>query len=75
MFLPVLWIYSRFVSPLWGAAFGVVFIIGRAIYGVTYVRDPKSRSVGFALTSLPTLIMMVWILVWAVMAIANGAAF
>ena len=34
----------HFVSPLWAAALGVVFIIGRAIYANAYVRDPKSRS-------------------------------
>jgi uncharacterized MAPEG superfamily protein len=69
MFLPSLWIFGRYVSPLWAAGLGVVFIIGRAIYAVTYVRDPKSRSLGFALTSLPSLIMMVGILVWAVRAL------
>lgn len=75
MFLPALWIFARFISPLWAAGFGIVFVIGRAIYAVSYVRDPKSRGLGFALTALPTLIMMVWILVWAVTAIAKGAAF
>jgi len=73
VFLPTLWIFARFISPVWGAGFGVVFIIGRAIYAATYVRDPKSRSLGFALTALPSLIMMVWIVIWAIRAIANGA--
>lgn len=74
MFLPTLWIYASFVSPLWAAAFGVVFLIGRTIYAISYVRDPKSRSLGFGLTALPTLVMLIWIVVWAVRAIANGAA-
>jgi glutathione S-transferase len=74
MFLPTLWIFARFISPLWAAGFGVVFIIGRAIYAVSYVRDPKSRALGFALSALPTLAMMVWIIVWAIRAIASGAA-
>jgi len=69
IFLPSLWIFARYISPIWAAALGVVFIIGRAIYAVAYVRDPKSRSLGFALTSLPTLIMMIGILVWAVRAL------
>jgi len=73
MFLPVMWIFARFISPLWAAAFGVVFIIGRMIYAITYVREPKSRALGFALTAIPTLIMMVWLLVWAVQALASGA--
>lgn len=73
-FLPVLWIYASFVSPWWAAGFGAIFIIGRAIYSITYVRDPKSRAVGFALTAVPTLIMCVWIIVWVVRAIATGAA-
>jgi hypothetical protein len=74
MFLPTLWIFASFISPLWAAGFGVVFIIGRAIYAVSYVRDPKSRALGFALSALPTLAMMVWIVVWAIRAIASGAA-
>jgi len=73
LFLPSLWIFAHFVSPLWAAALGVVFIIGRAIYAVTYVRDPKSRSLGFALTSLPTFVMLIGIIVWAIRALMNGA--
>lgn len=69
MFLPSLWIFAFYVSPIWAAALGVVFMIGRAIYAISYVRDPKSRSLGFALTSIPTLIMMIGILVWAVRAL------
>jgi len=69
LFLPSLWIFARFIAPLWAAAFGLVFILGRAIYAISYVRDPKSRSLGFGLTALPTFIMMIWILVWAVRAL------
>ena len=74
MFLPALWMFSSFVSPLWAAALGVVFLLGRAIYAVTYVRDPKSRALGFALTALPTLAMLIGIVVWGIRAILLGAA-
>ena len=69
LFLPTLWIFAGYISPLWAAALGAVFIIGRAIYASSYVRDPKRRSLGFALTALPTLAMMISILAWAVRAI------
>lgn len=72
MFLPVLWIFAAYISPLWAAALGLVFIVGRAIYAVAYVRDPKSRSLGFALTALPILAMLLGILVWAVHYILVG---
>jgi glutathione S-transferase len=74
LFLPSLWIFANYISPLWAAALGVVFIIGRAIYATSYVRDPKSRSLGFGLTAFPILAMMIGIVVWAVRAILLGAA-
>lgn len=66
LFLPSLWIFASFVSPLWAAGLGAVYVLGRGIYSISYVRDPGTRSLGFALTSIPTVTMMVWILVWAI---------
>jgi glutathione S-transferase len=74
LFLPSLWIFASYVSPLWAAALGMVFILGRAIYATSYVRDPKSRALGFALTAIPHLLMMLGIAIWAVRAILLGAA-
>lgn len=74
MFLPSLWIFAHYISPLWAAALGVVFVIGRAIYATSYVRDPKSRSLGFGLTAFPIFAMMIGIVVWAIRAILLGAA-
>lgn len=74
VFLPALWIFASFVSALWAAILGAVFIVGRAIYSMTYVRDPKSRSIGFALTALPNLALLVGILIWAVMALMKAPA-
>ncbi len=74
IFLPSLWIFAVYISPLWAAALGVVFILGRAIYAMAYVRDPKSRSLGFGLTAFPVLVMMIGIVVWAIRAILIGAA-
>lgn len=71
LFLPALWIFAAYVSPVWAAALGAVFVIGRAIYAATYIRNPKSRSLGFALTALPTLAMMIGILVWGIRALAD----
>jgi glutathione S-transferase len=74
MFLPALWVFAAYISPLWAAALGVVFILGRAIYAISYVREPKSRSLGFGLTIFPTFVMLIGIVVWAVRAILVGAA-
>lgn len=75
LFLPALWIFAAYINPIWAAALGVVFVIGRAIYARSYVRDPRTRSLGFALTALPTLGMLVAILVWAVAALLRATAY
>ncbi len=67
MFIPALWLFAEFVNPLWAAGMGVVYLIGRAVYRMAYVKDPKGRSVGFMMTALPTLVMLIWALVDAVL--------
>jgi uncharacterized MAPEG superfamily protein len=65
MFVPVLWMYGYLVNPLWGAGMGVVYLIGRAIYRASYVKDPAARSMGFTISVLPTSVMLIWVLVAA----------
>lgn len=60
VFLPALWIFGRFVNPLWGAGFGLVFIAGRFVYRAAYLKDPGARGPGFTISFLPTAIMLTW---------------
>jgi glutathione S-transferase len=74
VFLPSLWIFASFISPLWAAVLGAIYIVGRALYARTYVKDPKSRSPGFAMSALPMLALMLGILIWAVWALIKSPA-
>lgn len=71
-FLPAMWIFAWLGSPQWAAALGLVFVIGRVIYFRAYIRDPKSRSLGFALTSVPGALLMIGILWKAIERIIAG---
>lgn len=59
MFLPVLYIAARYWNPLYVAAAGAVFLVGRLLYRQAYVRDPKSRSLGFAVSVTPVVVLLV----------------
>ncbi len=49
VFLPALWIYGYFGKPLYAAAAGLVFLIGRFVYKRAYLADPSRRSTGFTI--------------------------
>jgi glutathione S-transferase len=70
-FIPGLYLCSHYFNPPWAAALGVVYLIGRQIYSMSYVKNPNSRSAGFALSMLPTLILILAGLVGAVMRLAG----
>jgi uncharacterized MAPEG superfamily protein len=58
IFLPALFLFASYVSPRWGALLGLVFVTGRAIYARSYVADPESRSLGFGLTVIPNILLL-----------------
>lgn len=58
VFLPGLYLFSHYLSPLLAAALGVIYLIGREVYAIAYVKDPAKRSAGFGLSSLPMIILV-----------------
>ena len=71
MFLPSLYLFSRYFNPLWAAGLGVIYLVGRQVYAAAYVRDPAARSAGYALSALPVVILLLAGLVGAVMRLAG----
>jgi uncharacterized membrane protein YecN with MAPEG domain len=59
VFIPSCYAFAWFTSASWAAILGAVFIIGRFVYAAEYVKNPKSRSLGFALTFLPNAVLLV----------------
>lgn len=53
LFLPAIYAFGYYVSWEWAAGIGLVYIIGRFVYAAAYVKDPASRSLGMALSTLP----------------------
>lgn len=66
-FIPALWLAARYWSPEWVALAGALFLVGRVIYLRSYVRDPASRGLGFALSFLPTVGLLLSVLVGVAM--------
>ncbi len=67
VFLPALWLHALYANPLWGAIIGLVYIIGRFIYRAEYLKDPSSRSPGFSMSFIPSVVLLIWALVAAVL--------
>jgi glutathione S-transferase len=74
MLLPALWIASAFafIPYYWIALLGVIYLIGRFIYLRSYVAEPDKRSIGFALSSLPVLALIVIDIVGVIRACINS---
>lgn len=58
VFLVSLWLFALYWNDLVAAGLGVVWILGRIIYALTYVADPKSRGPGFLIQFAASIILL-----------------
>jgi uncharacterized membrane protein YecN with MAPEG domain len=58
VFLPSLWLAALYFQGWLPPALGLVWCLGRILYAVGYMAAAKKRAGGFALTILPTLVLI-----------------
>jgi glutathione S-transferase len=67
-FIPAISLFAIYVNPNWAAWIGLVYIVGRVVYLRAYVADPSRRGVGFYLSVVPVLVLLIGALAGAVRA-------
>ena len=58
LFIPVLWLSVGVIGDMWTALIGLVWIVGRVLYAITYMKDPAKRGPGMMITFAATVILM-----------------
>lgn len=66
VFLPALWLFAQYVSANWAAGLGAVYLVGRVLYLLGYVKDPAKREIGFGLSMLPVMALVIGVLIASV---------
>ena len=68
MFVPSILMFAQFFGAYIAAALGAVYLVGRFIYFMSYVKDPKARGAGYGLSAFPIMIFIVGALFGAIRA-------
>ena len=58
LFLVPLWLFALYWSDLVAAGVGVVWIVGRVLYQLGYVKDPAKRELGFLIQALAVAVLL-----------------
>ena len=57
-FLPALFVASLYWPPIYMAVIGLLYLVGRTLYWLSYVKDPGSRGTGFMMTFASTVLLI-----------------
>ncbi len=56
--IPALPLFAYYISTRGAAILGAVYLLGRFVYFVGYVKDPSKRGLGYGLSFLPVAILL-----------------
>ena len=55
--LPAMWLCATYLGDIWGAAGGIIWIIGRVLYIRGYTQAANKRGTGFAVQAIAAVLM------------------
>ena len=58
VFVPASYAFAIYLSEVWVLVPGLAFLIGRFLYSAEYIKDPKSRTPGMAITLLANVVLV-----------------
>lgn len=70
-FLPALWLFSFYINPLWSAIIGAIWLIGRIAYAWGYYQAAEKRAIGFAISSLSGIVLLLGSLVGIILSLVR----
>ena len=71
LFIPALWLFSIYVSPIWGSALGTAWVVGRIAYAWGYYQAAEKRFLGFAISSFSSITLIIGSLVGIILSMVK----
>jgi uncharacterized MAPEG superfamily protein len=63
IFIPSIIVFSTYTSARWALVPGFLFLLGRQLYSMEYIKNPESRTPGMALSLLSNAVLLVGALI------------
>jgi glutathione S-transferase len=58
IFVPAVWIFATYVSMLYAAILGALFVVARAAYAIGYLQAAEKRGIGAGLTGIVLMVLV-----------------
>jgi glutathione S-transferase len=73
IFLPLLWLFAYYVSDVWAAVLGLIWIGGRIFYMVSYSEAANKRGAGFGIQAAVCAVLLIGALIGIISGLVHGA--